>query len=131
VRSLILDLRSNPGGLLDEGVSVADLFLDAGETIATTRGRSAEDDHEYTDQAAQRWARLPIVTLVDSGTASAAEIVAGALQDQHRAVLVGSPTYGKGSAQIVFPVSDGRALKLTTARWFTPNGRTIQRDSTD
>jgi carboxyl-terminal processing protease len=129
MRSLILDLRSNPGGLLDEGVSVADLFLDAGETIVTTRGRTAQDDHEYDDQAAQRWPRLPIVTLVDSGTASAAEIVAGAMQDQRRSVLVGSPTYGKGSAQIVFPVAEGRALKLTTAHWFTPNGRSIQRDS--
>jgi carboxyl-terminal processing protease len=128
--ALILDLRSNPGGLLDEGVAAADLFLDAGVTIASIRGRTADANHEYNDDAAQRWPGLPIAALVDSGTASAAEIVAGALQDHDRAILVGSPTYGKGSAQSVFPMDDGKALKLTTARWFTPDGRSIERDST-
>ena len=129
-RSLILDLRENPGGLLEQGIAVADLFLNQGETIASTRGRTPDADHEFEDVAPQLWPGMPIVALVDSGTASAAEIVAGALQDNKRAVLVGSRTYGKGSAQSIFPVTGGRALKLTTARWFTPDGKTIQRDST-
>jgi len=129
-RSLILDLRENPGGLLEQGISVADLFLDQGQTIASTRGRTPDADHEFEDDTPQLWPAMPIVALVDSGTASAAEIVAGALQDNKRAVLVGSRTYGKGSAQSIFPVAGGRALKLTTARWFTPDGKTIQRDST-
>jgi len=129
-RSLILDLRENPGGLLEQGISVADLFLDKGQTIASTRGRMPESNHEFDDDEAQRWRGMPIVVLVDSGTASAAEIVAGAVQDNKRAVLVGSPTYGKGSAQSIYPMTDGYALKLTSARWFTPNGKTIERDST-
>src|SRR5437867_682081 len=130
-RALILDLRGNPGGLLEEGLAVADLFIDAGKTIASTRGRTPDADHDYADIAPQLWPTLPIVALVDSGSASAAEIVAGALQDNDRAVLVGARTYGKGSAQSIFPVTGGSALKLTTARWFTPNGRTIARDSAD
>lgn len=129
-RSLILDMRENPGGLLEQGIAVADLFLDAGVAIASTRGRVTESNQTYEDVEAQLWKEMPIVVLVDSGTASAAEIVAGALQDHERAVVVGSPTYGKGSAQSVFPLRDERALKLTTARWFTPDGRTIERDST-
>jgi carboxyl-terminal processing protease len=128
-RSLILDLRANPGGLLEQGISVADLFLNPGQTIVSTRGRSAATDHAFNDQSPQLWPDLPIVALVDSGSASAAEIVAGALQDNGRAVLVGSRTHGKGSAQSIFPISGGYALKLTTARWFTPAGRTIERDS--
>ena len=129
-RSLILDLRENPGGLLEEGIGVADLFLDRGATIASTRGRTTDADHEFSDGSAQQWPDLPVVALVDSGSASAAEIVAGALQDNKRAVLVGAPTYGKGSAQSIFPISQGYGLKLTTARWFTPDGRSIERDST-
>ena len=129
-RSLILDLRGNPGGLLEQGIGVADLFLDRDQTIVSTRGRTPESRQEYDDEAAQRWPDMPIVALVDSGSASASEIVAGALQDNKRAVLVGSPSYGKGSAQSVFPITDGYALKLTTAKWFTPSGRTIERDST-
>lgn len=129
--ALILDLRENPGGLLEQGIAVADLFLDPAQTIASTRGRTPESNREFVDEAKQIWPAMPIVVLVDSGTASAAEIVAGALQDNNRAVLVGSPTFGKGSAQSLFPVSGGYALKLTTARWFTPKGRTIERDSTE
>lgn len=129
-RSLILDMRENPGGLLEQGIAVADLFLDPKQTIASTRGRTPETNQEFDDDTPQLWPNLPIVVLVDSGTASAAEIVAGALRDNGRAVLVGTRTYGKGSAQSIFPVLDGYALKLTTARWFTPNGRTIARDST-
>lgn len=128
--ALILDLRENPGGLLEQGIEVADLFLDRGQVIVSTRGRTPDADQEFTDQAAQRWPTMPMVVLVDSGSASASEIVAGALKDHDRAVLVGSRTYGKGSAQSVFPVIGGRALKLTTARWFTPDGSSIEGDST-
>jgi carboxyl-terminal processing protease len=128
--SLILDLRENPGGLLEQGIEVADLFLDQGLIISSTRGRTPDANQEFDDDAAQPWPEMPVVVLVDSGTASAAEIVAGALQDHKRAVILGSPTYGKGSAQSLFPILGGRALKLTTARWFTPEGRTIERDST-
>ena len=129
-RSLILDLRENPGGLLEQGIAVADLFLDAGQVIASTRGRTSDADQDFRDDAPDAWPRMPVVVLIDSGSASASEIVAGALQDHGRAVLVGSPTYGKGSAQSIFPLLGGRALKLTTARWFTPDGRSIERDST-
>jgi carboxyl-terminal processing protease len=128
-RSLILDMRSNPGGLLEQGLAVADLFLNRGQTIVSTRGRTSDVDREFDDDSPQLWPDMPIVAVVDSGTASAAEIVAGALQDHERAVIVGSPTYGKGSAQSIFGLGD-YALKLTTARWFTPDGRTIERDST-
>lgn len=128
--SLILDLRNNPGGLLEQGVAVADLFLDDRKVIAMTRGRTPDVNRQFLDAARQQWPQLPVVVLVDSGTASAAEIVAGALQDHNRAVIVGAPTYGKGSAQSLFPVAGGYELKLTTARWFTPKGRTIERDST-
>jgi carboxyl-terminal processing protease len=95
----------------------------------STSGRAPDADAEFRDDSPQRWPELPVVVLVDSGTASAAEIVAGALHDHGRAVLVGSQTYGKGSAQSVFPLMGGRALKLTTARWFTPEGTSIQQDS--
>lgn len=129
-RSLILDLRENPGGLLEQGIGVADLFLDAGRVIVSTRGRTPEADQDFTDSSPQRWPGMPVVVLVDSGSASASEIVAGALQDHDRAELLGTSTYGKGSAQSVFPLVGDRALKLTTARWFTPEGRSIDRDST-
>jgi carboxyl-terminal processing protease len=128
--SVILDLRENPGGLLEQGIEVAELFLDRGQTIASTKGRTTEANSTFLDEYRQAWPQMPIVALVDSGTASAAEIVAGALQDNDRAVIVGSPSYGKGSAQSLFPVTGEHALKLTTARWFTPDGRTIERDST-
>jgi carboxyl-terminal processing protease len=125
-RSLVLDLRGDPGGLLDEGVGVADLFLNPGQKIVTTRGRTTEENRTLADVAAQRFAGMPLVVLTDSGTASASEIVAGALQDHDRALLVGTTTYGKGSAQRVFRLDDG-AVKLTTALWYTPSGRSINR----
>jgi carboxyl-terminal processing protease len=128
--SLILDLRENPGGLLEQGIEVAELFLDRGQTIASTKGRTADANNTFVDQYRQAWPQMPMVALIDSGTASAAEIVAGALQDNDRAAVVGSPSYGKGSAQSLFPLTEGHALKLTSARWFTPDGRTIERDST-
>src|SRR5690349_5897464 len=125
-RSLVLDLRGNPGGLLDQGIGVADLFLDAGQPIVSTKGRSADETRAFADKAPQRWATMPLVVLTDSGTASASEIVAGALQDHDRALVVGTATYGKGSAQRVFRIRDG-AVKLTTALWYTPSGRSINR----
>lgn len=127
MKSLIMDLRGNPGGLLDQGVKVADLFLDTRQEIVSTRGRARGSTKEFFDEAKQAWPDLPIVVLVNDGTASAAEIIAGALQDHDRAVVVGAPTFGKGLVQTLFPLGDGVALKLTTARWFTPSGRTIQR----
>jgi carboxyl-terminal processing protease len=126
-RALLLDLRSNPGGLLDQGVSVADLFLDPGKEIVRIKGRTADANHTFVDKAPQQWAGLPLVVLVNEGSASASEIVAGALQDHDRALVLGSPTYGKGSAQSVFPLPNGGAVKLTTALWYTPAGRSINR----
>jgi carboxyl-terminal processing protease len=133
MKSLIFDLRGDPGGLLDQGVGVADLFLDAGERIVTMRGRTPDVSRSYDDRATQPWPSMPIVVLVDYNSASAAEIVAGALQDHDRALIVGTTTYGKGSAQNVFPLNNGGAVKLTTALWFTPSGRSInrQRPGTD
>ena len=128
-RSLVLDLRGNPGGLLDQGIGVADLFLDPGQSIVSTRGRTADENRAFADRAPQRWKDMPVVVLTDSGSASASEIVAGALQDHDRALVVGTATYGKGSAQRVFRIRDG-AVKLTTALWYTPNDRSINRPRT-
>jgi carboxyl-terminal processing protease len=127
MKSMILDLRGNPGGLLDQGVRVADLFLDPSQAIVSTRGRAKGSTKTFSDDAKQEWPNLPIVVLVNEGTASAAEIISGALQDHDRAVVVGVPTFGKGLVQTLFPFSDNTALKLTTGRWYTPSGRTIQR----
>jgi carboxyl-terminal processing protease len=126
MQSLVLDLRRNPGGLMDQGVKVAELFLDRGAAILRTTARAPEESREYVSQSAQQWPDLPLTVLVDGRSASATEIVAGALQDHDRAAIVGTPTYGKGSAQTVFPLAGG-GLKLTTARWYTPAGRTIMR----
>lgn len=125
--SLIFDLRGDPGGLLDQGVGVADLFLDPGQTVVSMKGRTAANSRSFADDARQPWPTMPVAVLVDSNSASAAEIVAGALQDHDRALLLGTATYGKGSAQNVFPLSNGGAVKLTTALWFTPSGRSINR----
>lgn len=126
MKTLLFDLRANPGGLLEQGIEVADLFLDSGQPIVSVRGREAAQS--FADGAKQKWPDLKLVMLVDEHSASASEIVAGALQDHDRAVLVGSTSYGKGSAQSVFPLVDSAsALKLTTARWFTPSGRSIQK----
>src|SRR3954453_17190213 len=126
MKTLILDLRTNPGGLLTQGVRGSDLFLDDGQKIVSMRGRIPETNREYADTARQTWPNLPLTVLVDARSASAAEIVAGALQDHDRAVIVGTPTYGKGSAQTVFSVPGG-GLKLTIAKWFTPSGRSIDK----
>ncbi|HEY4307050.1 MAG TPA: S41 family peptidase [Gemmatimonadaceae bacterium] len=127
MKTLIFDLRGNPGGLVAQGVGISDLFLDAHQRILTIRGRTPETTESFDDPASQPYPNLPIVVLVDSNTASAAEIVAGALQDHDRAVLLGTTTYGKGSAQNIFQLSDGGAAKLTTALWFTPSGRSINK----
>jgi carboxyl-terminal processing protease len=124
--SLVLDLRGNPGGLLSQGVSVADLFLSPGQRIVTTRGRVQQANAVHVDETPERWPQLPVAVLVNGGTASAAEIVAGALQDHDRALVIGRVTYGKGSAQAVYPLDNGAALQLTNARWFTPLGRSIE-----
>ena len=127
MKSLIFDLRGNPGGLLDQGVAVSDLFLDPGKSIVETRGRAPGSSHGFSDTKPQSWPRLPVVVIVNGGSASAAEIIAGALQDHDRAVLVGTPTFGKGLVQSFWRLTPETGLKLTTARWYTPSGRTIQR----
>jgi len=125
MQGLILDLRNNPGGLLDQAVNISDLFLDEG-LIVYTRGRKSNQDLSFkaSDNTAQT--DFPIVILVNEGTASASEIVAGALQDHHRAVVVGTQTFGKGSVQTIIPLNDGAGLRMTTARYYTPSGRSIQ-----
>ncbi|WP_395673271.1 S41 family peptidase [Phenylobacterium sp.] len=128
MKGLILDLRNNPGGLLDQAVAVSDLFLEGGE-IVSQRGRDARDVERYNARAGDMTGGMPIVVVVNNGSASAAEIVAGALQDRKRAEVVGLTTFGKGSVQTVIPLRGGMdgALKLTTARYYTPSGRSIQR----
>ncbi|TLY52247.1 MAG: S41 family peptidase, partial [Gemmatimonadetes bacterium] len=129
MKSLILDLRSNPGGVLDQGVGVSELFLDPGQEVVETRGRAPNISRTYRDAKPQPWPGLPIVVLVNGFSASAAEIIAGALQDHDRAVVVGTPTFGKGLVQSLWQLTPETALKITTARWYTPSGRTIQRKS--
>ncbi|WP_291158989.1 S41 family peptidase [Gemmatimonas sp. UBA7669] len=126
-RSLILDLRGNPGGLLEQGVAVAELFLDQGQSVVQLRGRPGTTPQVYADSLPQRWPTLPLSVLIDKSSASASEIVAGALQDHDRAIVLGVTSFGKGSAQNVYPLSSGGALRLTVARWFTPVGRSISR----
>ena len=121
---LLLDVRGNPGGLLDQAVNIADMFLEQGG-IVTIRGRRGAVE-EHVAHKAGTWTGFPIVVLVDAGSASAAEILAGALQDQKRATLVGTQTYGKGSVQTFFDLDDGGGLKLTTARYYTPGGKSLE-----
>ena len=125
LHGLVLDLRNNPGGLLTSAVQVADLFLDEG-LIVYTQGRAEESRTNYAATRGDLLGGLPVVVLVNGGSASASEIVAGALQDQRRAIIVGQRSFGKGSVQTVLPLYGDRALKLTTARYYTPNGRSIQ-----
>ncbi|MES2034525.1 MAG: S41 family peptidase [Pseudomonadota bacterium] len=128
MKGLVFDLRNNPGGLLDQAVGISDIFLDGGEVVSQ-RGRDPRDVERYNARAGDMLNGLPVVVLVNSGSASAAEIVAGALQDRKRAEVVGLTSFGKGSVQTVIPLRGGAdgALKLTTARYFTPSGRSIQR----
>ncbi len=125
-RTLILDLRNDPGGLLTQGVAVADLFLQRGQAVVAMRGRSPGTTRQFDDDSATPWPGLGLIVLVNGGTASASEIVAGALQDHDRALIVGTASYGKGSAQTLYHLGDA-ALKLTTALWYTPSGRSISR----
>ncbi len=125
LKGLILDLRNNPGGVLQASVEVADTFLDGG-LVVYTEGRIKDADVRYSATKGDELDGLPMVVLINDGSASASEIVAGALQDQHRAVVVGTDSFGKGSVQTVIPISEDRAIKLTTALYFTPNGRSIQ-----
>ncbi|WP_121115590.1 S41 family peptidase [Croceibacterium ferulae] len=125
---LVLDLRRNPGGSLDEAVALSDLFLDKGQ-IVSQRGRSKSDTIYYEAETAYRGdaaAGVPMIVLIDVGSASASEIVAGALQDQHRALIMGERSFGKGSVQTLLPLTQDAALKLTTARYYTPSGRSVQ-----
>ncbi len=123
----VIDLRNNPGGLLDQAIDVADLFLNEGE-IVSTRGRHPEDTQRYNARRGDEGDGRPIIVLINGGSASASEIVAGALQDQRRAVVLGTKSFGKGSVQTVIPLNDGAngALRLTTAKYYTPSGRSIQ-----
>jgi len=127
---VILDLRNNPGGLLNQAVAVSDAFIDKGE-IVSTRGRRAEDAQRYNARPGDIAAGLPIAVLINGGSASASEIVAGALQDHHRAILLGTKTFGKGSVQTIIPLPGHGAMRLTTARYYTPSGRSIQAKGID
>ena len=125
LKGLILDLRNNPGGLLDQAIKVSDEFLDSG-LIVSTKGRIKDQDIEESARKNKKERNYPIIVLVNGGSASASEIVAGALQDNKRALILGTTTFGKGSVQTVLPLSDGSGLRLTTARYYTPSGRSIQ-----
>ncbi|NBC34682.1 MAG: PDZ domain-containing protein [Alphaproteobacteria bacterium] len=125
VSGYVLDLRNNPGGLLDQAVGVADAFLERGE-IVSTRTRDEDDAQRYNAEAGDISDGLPLVVLINGGSASASEIVAGALQDHHRAVVMGTQSFGKGSVQTIMPLPGHGAMRLTTARYYTPSGRSIQ-----
>ncbi|MBF0191289.1 MAG: PDZ domain-containing protein [Magnetococcales bacterium] len=125
LKGLVLDLRNDPGGLLDQAVAVSDAFLEEGR-IVYTKGRIAGKDMSFDAQAGDLASGAPIVVLINGGSASASEIVAGALQDHRRAVILGTQSFGKGSVQTIIPLNDGSGLRLTTAQYYTPNGRSIQ-----
>ena len=124
-KGIILDLRNNPGGLLDQAVGLVDLFVDKG-IIVSQKGRTKTEDKEYDATTSATMTKMPMVVLINGGSASASEIVSGALQDHKRAVLVGTKSFGKGSVQVVLPISEDEAIKLTIARYYLPSGRTIQ-----
>jgi len=124
-KGIILDLRNNPGGLLDQAVDLVDLFVDSGN-IVSQKGRKEVETKTYSAKSSTTVTKVPVVVLINGGSASASEIVSGALQDHKRAVLVGENTFGKGSVQVVLPITDEEAIKLTIARYYLPSGRTIQ-----
>lgn len=125
IKGVVLDVRNNPGGLLDQAVNISDLFLDKGE-IVSTRSRNEEDTVRYTAKEGDITEGLPIVVMINDGSASASEILAGALQDHKRAIILGEKSFGKGSVQTVVPLGKYGAMRLTTARYYTPSGRSIQ-----
>lgn len=126
INGVVVDLRNNPGGLLNQAIRVSDAFLESGE-IVSTRGRGARDSERYNATPGDLTSGKPVVVLINGGSASASEIVAGALQDHQRAIIVGTKSFGKGSVQTIIPLSsDGAAMRLTTARYYTPSGRSIQ-----
>jgi carboxyl-terminal processing protease len=126
LKGFVLDLRNNPGGLLDQAISVSDAFLERGE-IVSTRGRNSEETQRFNARPGDLTKGKPVILLINGGSASASEIVAGALQDHKRATLIGTRSFGKGSVQTIIPLGSGNgALRLTTARYFTPSGRSIQ-----
>jgi carboxyl-terminal processing protease len=125
LKGLILDLRNDPGGLLDQAVKIADRFIDSG-VIVSIEGKRDEQKQKFMAHTQGTLPRYPLVVLVNSGSASGSEIVAGAIQDHHRGIILGTQTFGKGSVQTIFPMKDGSGLRLTTARYFTPSGRSIQ-----
>ncbi len=130
LRGYIIDLRNNPGGLLDQAISVSDEFMDGGE-IVSTRGRHSEDTQRYNARRGDVTNGKPIIVLLNGGSASASEIVAGALQDHRRAIILGTRSFGKGSVQTIIPLGSDGALRLTTARYYTPSGRSIQAKGID
>jgi carboxyl-terminal processing protease len=130
LKGYIVDLRNNPGGLLDQAISVSDTFLDRGE-IVSTRGRNADETQRFNAQAGDGSDGKPVVVLINGGSASASEIVAGALQDHKRATVIGTRSFGKGSVQTIIPLGSQGALRLTTARYYTPAGRSIQAKGID
>ena len=127
---LVLDLRNNPGGLLDQAIAVSDDFLDKGE-IVSTRGRNPDDGQRWNAEAGDLLDGKPVIVLINGGSASASEIVSGALQDHHRAILMGTKSFGKGSVQSIIPIPNHGAIRLTTARYYTPSGRSIQAKGID
>lgn len=130
IQGYVLDLRNNPGGLLDQAIAVSDAFLDRGE-IVSTRSRKPEDTQRFNAREGDMAGGLPVAVLINGGSASASEIVAGALQDHRRAVVLGTKSFGKGSVQTIMPLSGSGAMRLTTARYYTPSGRSIQAKGVD
>lgn len=124
-KGIVLDLRNNPGGLLDQAVDLVDIFVDEGD-IVSQKGRHEIDKKVYTASSSNTLTKVPVVVLINGGSASASEIVSGALQDHKRAILIGENTFGKGSVQVVMPITNEEAIKLTIARYYLPSGRTIQ-----
>ncbi len=130
LKGFVVDLRNNPGGLLDQAIAVSDTFLDRGE-IVSTRGRNADESQRYNARSGDLVKGKPVIVLINGGSASASEIVAGALQDHRRATVVGTRSFGKGSVQTIIPLGSNGALRLTTARYYTPSGRSIQAKGID
>ena len=124
LKGFVLDLRNNPGGLLDQSIAVSDVFLDKGE-IVSTRGRHANETQRYSARSGDLTKGKPVIVLINGGSASASEIVSGALQDHRRATIIGSRSFGKGSVQTIIPIGSSGAIRLTTARYYTPSGRSI------